>query len=88
MPKNKEDPVIIFYHYNTVEEPYSDWWENYEKDLFYKVIESYNIICIINGHIHSTYNKKWNGITVLNGGGTRLLRMNMEDNKLINIKII
>jgi len=88
LPKNKHSPIIIFYHYNTVDEAYSDWWSNKEKEDFYQVIKSFNILAIINGHIHTTYKKKWKGFTVLNGGGSKLIRMNMENDKYINCDFI
>ena len=34
--KDKKDPVIIFYHYNTVNEPYADWWKKMKRMLFMK----------------------------------------------------
>uniref|UniRef100_A0A6C0B3W0 Calcineurin-like phosphoesterase domain-containing protein n=1 Tax=viral metagenome TaxID=1070528 RepID=A0A6C0B3W0_9ZZZZ len=84
LPKDKNDAIIIFYHYNTVDEAYSDWWSDEEKEKFYEVIKDYNILAIINGHIHLSYKKKWKGFTMLNGGGSKLIRMNMEDNKYIS----
>ena len=84
LPRDNNDPVIIFYHYNTVNEQYSDWWTDEEKENFYQVIKDYNILAIINGHIHLSYKKEWKGFTMLNGGGSRLVRMNMEGDKYIN----
>ena len=89
LPKDKNYPVIIFYHYNTIEgEGFSDWWSEKQKNKFYETIKDYNIITIINGHIHSTYEKEWMGIKMLNGGGSNLIRMNMINNKLIDVDII
>ena len=84
LPGDTTAPVIIFYHYNTVNEPHSDWWSDEEKENFYQVIKDSNILAIINGHIHLSYKKKWRGFTMLNGGGSRLVRMNMEGDKYIN----
>ena len=89
LPKDKNYPIIIFYHYNTVDkEAYSDWWNDKEKEQFYQVIKDYNILAIINGHIHSTYEKKWKDFTMLNAGGSKLIRMNMENDKFIDVNFI
>lgn len=89
LPKDKNYPIIIFYHYNTVDkEAYSDWWNDKEKEQFYQVIKDYNILAIINGHIHATYEKKWKNFTMLNAGGSKLIRMNMENDKFIDINFI
>ena len=88
LPKDKNYPIIIFYHYNTIKEPFSDWWSDKEKKQFYHVIKDYNILAIINGHLHTTYEKKWNGFTMLNAGGSKLIRMNMENDKLIDVDFV
>jgi Icc-related predicted phosphoesterase len=89
LPKDKNYPIIIFYHYNTVDkEAYSDWWNDKEKEQFYQVIKDYNILAIINGHIHATYEKKWKNFTMLNAGGSKLIRMNMENDKFIDVNFI
>ena len=69
-------------------EAYSDWWNDKEKEQFYQVIKDYNILAIINGHIHSTYEKKWKDFTMLNAGGSKLIRMNMENDKFIDVNFI
>jgi len=88
LPKSKNDPIIIFYHYNTVDEPYSDWWEQKEKDAFYKVIKDYNIIAIINGHYHVTYEKEWRGFRIFNGGGSQMVRFNMKGTEITSVDFI
>jgi len=89
LPKNKDNPIIIFYHYNTIsDEPHSDWWKTNEKEDFYQVIKDRNIVAIINGHIHATYHKTWSNFPMLNGGGGKLLRMNMEDDKMVSTDMI
>ena len=88
LPNDKNYPTIIFYHYNTVDEPHSDWWSNTEKMQFYDVIKGFNILAIINGHIHTSYEKTWKGFTVLNGAGSKLLRMNMKGDKYIDADFI
>jgi len=61
---------------------------NKEKDDFYQVIKSFNILAIINGHIHTPKRREGKGFTVLNGGGSKLIRMNMENDKYINCDFI
>lgn len=56
-------PVIIYYHYNTLEtEPMSCWWSSRQKQKFYNMISQYNIKMIINGHHHKTKYGDWRGI--------------------------
>jgi hypothetical protein len=89
LPLNRNVPIIIFYHYNSIEdEPYSDWWKTSEKIAFKESIASYNVLAIINGHCHQTYIKEWLGYKMLNGSGGELLLLEMNDIKLTNIKII
>jgi hypothetical protein len=88
LPKDKKDPVIIFYHYNTVNEPYADWWKEDEKAAFYEVIKDYNIIAINNGHYHTTYEKEWRGFRIFNSAGTQLIRFNMNNNKIESVDFI
>lgn len=85
----KDKPMILFYHYNTVEEPFSDWWSDEDKDNFYELIKDYdNILCIINGHFHSSYIKEWRGFKILNGAGTSMLMINMDNDKVKDVKFI
>ena len=89
LTKNK--PMIIFYHYNTIEgEAFSDWWPKKDKDNFYNLIKDYknNILCLINGHLHSTYDREWRGIRMINGGGSPMILLNMEDDKIKDVEII
>ena len=52
---SKGEPVIIWYHYNTViGEQWSDFWSVEDKFKFANVIEGHNILAICNGHSHST----------------------------------
>lgn len=63
LPKDKSKPIIIFYHYNTKKgEPWSDWWNEKEKETFFKTIEGCNVILIINGHNHQSHENNLNGI--------------------------
>lgn len=86
----KDKPMILFYHYNTrEEEPYSDWWPKKDKDKFYKLIKDYdNILCIINGHIHASYEREWRGFKIINGAGNKMVLLNMDKNKIEGVKII
>jgi predicted phosphodiesterase len=55
LPKNKKQPIVFYYHYNTRKgQPYSDWWSDKEKDTFFDTIYGYNVQAIINGHLHTT----------------------------------
>ncbi len=89
LPQNKESPVIIFYHYNTIKsEPYSDWWSDKEKDIFYSTIKNHNVLLIINGHLHGSKEDVWNGIKILRGSGDKVGLVEMEDETLIDITLI
>jgi DNA repair exonuclease SbcCD nuclease subunit len=63
-------PVIVWFHYN-LWGPYSDFWTEDEKYEFLKVVNPYksDIKAILTGHIHESYNEKWEGFTVISGGG-------------------
>lgn len=82
----KGTPLIIFYHYNTVDsEPYSDWWKDEEKEAFYQVIKDYNVQLIINGHYHASGKGMWHGIPVVRGSGHKSCIIEMNDYSLENI---
>jgi len=89
LPKDNTKPIIIFYHYNTIiGEPYSDWWSNEEKNNFYNIIKEFNILMIINGHLHSSQKDIWNGIPIVKGSGKELGLVKIKDNKISEIKFI
>ncbi len=75
-------PVIIFFHYN-IEGKYSDFWSDDEKNIFYNLIQKYNIKAIINGHVHKSSTYLWNKkIRVINVGGYNFTIFNYSDGKL------
>jgi len=77
-----EQPRVIFYHYNTCTEPYSDFWTQKDKDAFGEVIRGYNILCICNGHYHASQYGKWKGIPVIKGSGSTIAFVEIEEQKL------
>jgi hypothetical protein len=78
---------IIFFHFN-LEGPFSDWWSDSEKEYFYNTIQPYlgEIICIVVGHCHVTYDHLWKNIRVLSGAGSLPLICDYDGEKL-SIKI-
>ncbi|MGD8778020.1 MAG: metallophosphoesterase [Ignavibacteria bacterium] len=56
-------PVIIIQHYAFYDGA-NRWWSEEEKETLYSVIKDYNIVAIINGHIHEAENFKWKGINI------------------------
>lgn len=88
LPKDFTKPVIIFFHFNFIqEEPYSNWWDILEKLQFHSTIKKYNIIGILHGHVHSTSVKKWESIPVFNGSSpSGSLLIEFDDSKIINTK--
>jgi len=67
---NKDKQIIIMQHYNFIG-PYSDFWSNKDKQIFFNIIEDYkkNILFIAHGHLHITSSDKINGFTFINGAG-------------------
>jgi len=86
LPNDKSSPVIIFFHYNFLDdEAHSGWWKEIEKQEFYNVIKDHNISGIMHGHIHTTSVKKWNGIPVFNGSSPNTpLLIKFEDDKIVD----
>ena len=75
-------PVIIFFHYNIIGK-WSDSWSTEEKQIFYNLIQNYNIKAIINGHIHKSGTYLWNNkIRVINVGGYNFTVFDYSDGKL------
>lgn len=82
LPPNKSKPIILFFHYNFIEgENYSRWWSYGEKNEFYDIIKSYNILFIHVGHHHVSSLKQWMGINVVNGSGSHSYFMQMNETK-------
>lgn len=67
--------AILFFHYN-LQGPYSDFWSNSDKEAFRDFVIEYNqehsskIKAILLGHHHVSKIETWNGITVVNTGGS------------------
>ena len=87
----KGQPTIIFYHYNTrEEEKFSNWWSSKSKRKFHDIVKDYKneILCIINGHIHSSYDREWNGFRMINGGSGSMPLITIEDKKIKSLEFI
>jgi hypothetical protein len=85
LPKDKKKPIILFWHYNTIDaEPFSNWWSKEEKDKFYEIIKDYNILLIANGHWHGSGWGEWNGIKIIRGSGYNkaLIKITGEETEL------
>jgi len=65
-----ERPVVIFFHYPLLG-PYSDWWNQNEKNAFRDAIMGYNVIAIFHGHYHASNRYRWEGYDVYNVGSPR-----------------
>ena len=66
----KDRPVILFFHYS-LEGPYSDFWEQLDKDDFARAIEGYNVAAIFHGHEHRVGHYMWRGHPVFRPGAPR-----------------
>ena len=64
---HKRIPVIMFFHY-TISRPCHGFNED-EKEKFYNIIKNHNVIAIINGHKHGTFEDNWKNIPVIGVGG-------------------
>lgn len=62
---DQDQPTIIFFHFN-LQGPFSDWWSQKQKDVFYAAIKDYNIVGILVGHHHLNQVSEWKGIKVIN----------------------
>ncbi len=65
-----ESPVILFFHYS-LDGPYSDFWEEEEKDAFERAIAGRNIVALFHGHEHRVGNYLWRGHNVFRPGAPR-----------------
>jgi hypothetical protein len=63
-------PLILFFHYS-IEGPYSENWEDEEKDAFARAIEGYNVLAIFHGHEHRMGHYLWRGHPVFRPGSPR-----------------
>lgn len=62
-------PVVIQMHYG-LDGGGAGWWTKDEQDEFWSVVKNYNVIAILFGHTHGGGNYKWNGIDMVNIGGS------------------
>jgi hypothetical protein len=63
-------PVILYFHYS-LSGPYSDFWEQADKDAFAKTIEGRNVLAIFHGHEHRVGHYEWQGRPVFRPGAPR-----------------
>jgi len=63
-------PLILYFHYS-LEGPYSDFWEQQEKEQFARAIEGYNVLAIFHGHEHRMGHYVWRGREVFRPGAPR-----------------
>lgn len=63
-------PLILYFHYSLAG-PYSDFWEDAEKDAFAAAIAGYNVLAIFHGHEHHVGHYDWRGFKVFRPGAPR-----------------
>lgn len=63
-------PLILFFHYS-LDGPYSDFWEDAEKQAFADAIEGYNVLALFHGHEHRMGQYRWRGHEVFRPGAPR-----------------
>lgn len=63
-------PLIVFFHYS-LEGPYSNLWEEADKDAFAKSIAGRNVLAIFHGHEHRVGSYTWRGYPVFRPGAPR-----------------
>ena len=63
-------PLVIYFHYS-LEGPYSDFWEQADKDAFAAAIEGHNVLAIFHGHEHRLGHYAWRGHPVFRPGAAR-----------------
>jgi hypothetical protein len=66
----RSQPLVVFFHYS-LDGPYSDFWEDAEKDAFAREIASTNVIAIFHGHYHRAGHYVWRGHDVFRPGAPR-----------------
>jgi hypothetical protein len=66
----RRHPLVFYFHYSLAG-PYSDFWEDYEKDAFARAIEGYNVVAIFHGHEHRMGHYVWRGHPVFRPGAPR-----------------
>ncbi len=63
-------PLILFFHYS-LEGPYSDFWEQEDKDAFAAALAGRNVLAIFHGHEHRVGHYVWRGHPVFRPGAPR-----------------
>jgi cytolysin (calcineurin-like family phosphatase) len=66
----RQHPLILFFHYS-LEGPYSNSWEESEKDAFARAIAGYNVLALFHGHEHHAGHYDWRGHPVFRPGAPR-----------------
>jgi hypothetical protein len=63
-------PLVLFFHYS-LEGPYSDFWEQADKDAFAADLAGRNVLAIFHGHEHRVGHYMWRGHPVFRPGAPR-----------------
>ena len=63
-------PLVLFFHYS-LEGPYSDFWEQEDKDAFAADLAGRNVLAIFHGHEHRVGHYMWRGHPVFRPGAPR-----------------
>jgi hypothetical protein len=66
----RKHPLFLYFHYSLAG-PYSDFWEDSEKDAFARAIAGYNVLAIFHGHEHHDGHYEWRGHEVFRPGAPR-----------------
>jgi hypothetical protein len=73
------EPTIIYFHYN-LKGPFSNWFPEESKEIFFEFIKNYNnikYICV--GHRHDSYVEHYEGFTILSGAGNYSILLTLSD---------
>jgi len=66
----RERPLIVFFHYS-IEGPYSDFWEDEQKEALARALAGRNVLAIFHGHYHRAGHYRWRGHDVFRPGSPR-----------------
>ncbi len=73
-------PVIVMAHYGfdgfSTEER---WWTDDQRDDFLDVVDGYNVVAYVHGHVHATFAYQQDGLDVLNVGSPYYTQYNADD---------
>ena len=67
---SRETPVVLFFHY-PMGGPFSDWWNERDKNALAQAIAGYRVVTIFTGHYHMPGRETWQGIDTFRPGSTR-----------------